>query len=50
VEVFNSTTGPRTVNVISREALNDTEMKEKSTGKKIGGVKRELNSTGLYDV
>ena len=52
MDVFNSTTGLRTVNIISQGTLNDTAMKEKSTGKKISGarVKRELNSTGLYNV
>ena len=50
VEVYNSTTGPSTVRIIGKEAGNNTEKGERLVGERIGGVSRELNSTGRWNV
>ena len=50
VEVYNSTTGPRTVRITGKGAGNDTGKEERLIGERIGGVNRELNSTLQWPV
>ena len=50
MEVYNSTTGPRTVRITGKGAGNDTGKEERLISERNGGVNRELNSTLQWPV